>query len=103
MGKVVVLVWLCAYAYLTHQYAQLWVHPLPLWEHAAKIAPLKPRPWLHVGIGLVLAGRWDEADAAFVRAADVAMLPHVSTQDRIITNDIAGQNRIALRRLVNAR
>ena len=100
------IVWglLGVYALLTHSYARLWVHPLPLWTHAARIAPLKPRPWLHVGIGSIMVGRLDAAEVAFNRAAEVAKLSHVLPWDRDAALKISAQNRHALmslrRRLV---
>lgn len=96
---VAVALWLGLMAGLTDQYARLWVHPLPLWAHAARLAPLKPRPWLHVGIGLVLIGRYADAGRSFDHAALVAGLPHVPAWDRAVTRELVAQNRTALETL----
>ena len=82
--------------YNTHQYARLWVHPLPVWSHAARIAPLKPRPWMNVAVSMVMIGNLDAADRAINIAEAAATQPHTPPWDRQATTELVTKNRVEM-------
>lgn len=85
--------------YNTHQYASLWVHPLPIWSHAAHVSPLKPRIWMNVALGMVTVGNLSATDRAINLAEAAATYPHVLPWDREATTEIAAKNRKTMKEL----
>ena len=51
--------------------AALWAEPAALWADAAAKAPDRARPWLNLGVELMIAGRLEAAEAALARAAKI--------------------------------
>ena len=46
----------------------LWTEPAALWADAARKAPRQARPWINLGVELLVVDRLDGAEAAFRRA-----------------------------------
>ena len=55
---------LVALARETRQRAQLWTDPAALWADAALKAPGSSRPWLNLGVALLIDDRLDDAEVA---------------------------------------
>lgn len=96
---IMLLALLLTYTWQTHQYVRVWQSDLTLWTHAARVAPLKPRPYVNLGVALILAGQFGAARAAFEHAEAVAQLPHVPVWDRQDAQRAAAANLRALERL----
>jgi hypothetical protein len=62
---------LAAEARAAHRRAALWAEPAALWQDAAAKAPERSRPWLNLGVELMLAGRLAAAETALARAVAI--------------------------------
>jgi hypothetical protein len=95
-----VVVGLCAvWAWQSHQYVRVWRSDVTLWQHAAVMAPHKPRALLNAGTMQVVRGRFADARALFQLAQTAAQLPHVPPWDRQLAREDAAGNLAALDKL----
>lgn len=74
----VCVIWLGLLACATHLRAQVWTSDGTLWEDAIQQAPLKPRPWINVGLAREQRGDWPGALAAYQTALALAPQPRLS-------------------------
>lgn len=81
MRRWLIGVYLVGCAWQSHQQARVWVSDLTLWRHAARMAPLKPRPALNYGSSLAQAGDVAGAASWWAHAAALAQQPHVPSWD----------------------
>ena len=84
----------------THRYAAVWQSDLTLWAHAARMAPLKPRPWINLGTYWIQVGGIREARAAWQHAARLAQQASVPSWDQRVAARMARENLQALDRFI---
>ena len=70
---------------------QVWGDDPQLWADAVAHSPQKPRPWINYGRLLALAGRGDDAAAAYRRALELAP-PRDRWEGALRTADVARLN-----------
>jgi Flp pilus assembly protein TadD len=56
-------------AVATYRRSAVYSQPVELWADAAAKSPDRARPWLNLGVELMLADRLEEAERALVEAA----------------------------------
>ena len=69
------------------------------------MAPLKPRPWMNVAIGMVMVNNIDAAERAINLSEAAAAMDHTLPWDRAATTEIVAKNRAVIsnmRKVANA-
>lgn len=77
---------------LTAQRVILWTDDGRLWADAVQQAPLKPRPWLHLGASVALQGDTARATRLFHFARGLARSPERSRDEQVIGQAAAEVN-----------
>lgn len=67
----------------SRQYAHVWASNLSLWEHAARVAPMKSRPHMNYSRYLIEVRRLDEAWEEAQLADWLLDQPHVSEHEKV--------------------
>ena len=57
----IVVAIMSAWATCSYRYGQVWIDELALWQHATRLAPVKPRPRIHLALALLERSRFAEA------------------------------------------
>lgn len=91
-AQVIIGVWLLLLAVQTHRQVRTFRSDMQLWGQAVQMAPEKPRPRLNYGLALLRAGRFDEAERAFLETLALVDQPHVPAWDRREARDAATRN-----------
>ena len=79
-----------------HLYSRVWTSDLALWEHAARQAPLKPRPYVNLAKFLIETNHLDEAYRVTQYADALTFQEHVTDQERAVYQDILERNILLL-------
>lgn len=79
-------------AWRTHQAVPVWWSNLTLWQHAAAVAPLKPRPLVNVAGAQLEAGHTQAGLNALLQADRLARASHVPAYDRRLTRQTVEAN-----------